>query len=326
VTTRTRMHSARIALALLGAVGCSVHEHAVGDGSTPSCNQSGSTAALAAAPGDPPCPIKTGGSLCATVPKYTGTQVVDGLSDDFCDVTATVYELRKGATFFGQAPPIVPDVLTARVAWDAAGIHAHFHVDDPVLVRDFRYDGSWAGPDYIEFDIGGTFPLVGFYDGEQRDHGLMNIFMNPESALTPIKGFTGVVPAQVTMGFVYPQGGSNYGLDRPRLTDIAQWAYRTVTGGYEFELLLPWTMLGRSTPPSSGTVIALDLGFGTNNDPNYWDFWPSAPQLGTPGTSGQSFLAINPLPNGSGTSCAPLQPANAFPWCDDRTWCQPTLE
>jgi hypothetical protein len=319
VSTKIRTSAALIALVILGAGGCSVHEHALEDGGTPSCSQTSSSAALAAA-----CPIKTGGSLCASVPKYTGTQVVDGVDDDFCDVTATVFELRKGATFFGQAPPTVLDVMTARVAWDAAGIHAHFHVDDPVLVRDSRSD-SWAGPDYIELDIGGTFPLVGFYDGEQRDRGLMNIFMNPESALTPIKGFTGAVPAQATMGFVFPQGG-NYGLERTPLTDLAKWAYRTVAGGYEFELFLPWALLGRATPPASGTTIALDLGFGTNNDPNYWSFWPSAPQLGTPGTSGQTFLAIRPLPSGTTTSCAPLQPTNALPWCDDRTWCQPTLE
>ena len=306
---------------IAGAAGCPVHEHALGDAAPPSCNATTGAAALSAAT----CPIKTGGSLCASVPKYTGMQVVDGLDDDFCDVTATVFELRNGAVPFGGPPPIVRDVLTARVAWDSAGIHAHFHAEDPVLVRDFRLGSSWAGPDYIELDIGGTFPLTGFYDGEQRDPGFLNVFFNPESALTPIKGFTGAVPAQATMGYVFPQG-SNYGIERIPLTDVAPWAYRTVTGGYEFEVLLPWALLGRSVPPAPGTVISLDLGFGTNNDPDYWKFWPASPQLGTPGTAGQSFLAIKPLLNGTSTSCAPLQPGNAYPWCDNRTWCQPTLE
>ena len=304
-----------------GAAGCSVNEHALGEASLPSRNQTTGAAALSAAP----CPIRTGGSLCTSVPRYTGVQAVDGVGDDFCDVTATVFALRNGVAPFGQQAPAVPDVLTARLAWDSAGIHAHFHAEDPVLVRDFRLSSSWAGPDYIELDIGGTFPLTGFYDGEQRDRGFLNVFMNPESTLTPIKGFTGAVPAQATMGFVFPQG-SSYGLERIPLTDIAKWAYRTVAGGYEFELLLPWALLGRSAAPAPGTVISLDLGFGTNNDPDYWKFWPASPQVTTPGTAGQSFLAIRPLPSGTSTSCAPHQPGNAFPWCDDRTWCQPTLE
>jgi len=326
VTIRSRTF-AWIGVVVAATAGCSVHEHALDDGSTPSCNQTPGASALSATPRQAACPIKTGGSLCDSVPRYTGTQVVDGVDDDFCDVTATVFELRKGAIPFRQQPPIVLDVLTARVAWDGTGIHAHFHADDPVLVRDFRLSSSWAGPDRIELDIGGTFPLTGFYDAkEQRDRGFLNVFMNPESTLTPIKGFTGPVPAQVQMGYASPQGSGNYNLERAPLTDIAKWAYRTVAGGYEFELFLPWVLLGRSAAPAPGTIIAVDLGLGTENDPDYWTFWPSSPQIGKAGTAGQSFLAIKPLPPGVGTSCAPLQPADALPWCDNRTWCQPTLE
>jgi len=273
----------------------------------------------------PVCSIVLGGSLCTSVPRFAGSQVVDGVGDEFCEVPATVLSTRSGVPFPQTAQPTVDDALTVRVAWDDSGLHAHFHVDDPVLVRDFRLDSSWAGPDYVELDIGGTFPLTGFYDGETNDAGFMNVYFNPESTLTPIKGFTGPVPAQATAGFAFLQG-TNYGIERAPLPDIARWAYRTVAGGYEFELYLPWALLGRQTAPAPGTTIALDLGLGTNDDPAYWSWWPTTDQVVPAGLAGQVFLAIQPLPAGATTSCRPLTTDRANPWCDDRTWCQPTLE
>src|SRR5258708_38992163 len=48
------------------------------------------------------------------------------------------------------------------------------------------------------------------------------------------------------------------------LVGPAQWAYQAVPGGYEYELLMPWAVLGRSTPPPPGTVVAADLGLVAN--------------------------------------------------------------
>jgi hypothetical protein len=322
------------ALGVACGLGCSVHEHSTVDtGAVTSCQPTttGATSQPQAVPTSTPgagvahatdaasCSVKTGGSLCTSVPKFAGAQVLDAIADEFCDVPATVFELRRGVTFFHQPPPTVPDVMTARIAWDNDGIHAHFHVDDPLLVRDFRYSSA-AGPDYVELDIGGAAPLSGYYDGETYDVGLMNVFLSPESTLTPIKGFTGPVPAQAAMGFYSQQ----HAVERNPLTDTAKWAYRTVSGGYEFELFLRWNLLGRSSPPASGTAIALDLGFGTQNNPNYWAWWPSVEETGSAMYAGQTFLAVNSP--GATTTCVSSTADNANPWCDDRTWCHPTLE
>src|SRR5262249_20353206 len=132
----------------------------------------------------------------------------------------------------------------------------------------------------------------------------------------------GPIPAQAFIGFLAQQDMS-YRSERAPLPDNAKWAYRTVSEGYEFELFLPWNLLGRSSAPTSGTAIALNLGLGTSNDPNYWAWWPTLNVSGGSGMlRGQAFLAIN-SPGGT-TSCRPNNDAN--PWCDDRTWCRPSLE
>lgn len=318
------------AILVVASLGCSVHEHplaaaGVDASCTPAPAANAGIGVHTSAQTAGCATVKTGGALCDSVPKFTGPQVVDGVGDEFCDVPATVFELPKGVPFPQTPPPLTRDVLTARVAWDADGIHAHFHADDPVLVRDYRYDGQW-GPDYIELAIGGTYPLTGFYDGMQNDAGFINLFLSPSSALTPIKGFTGAVPPQVTLMLIGDRG-DNYNVMPAGVPDIVKWAYRTVAGGYEFELFIPWKLLGRVTAPAAGATVSLDLGFGTNDDPKYWSFWPTTPQTGAPNLSGQSFLAIKPLPaNVTRSSCYPQTVDRANPWCDDRTWCQPTLE
>ena len=310
-------------------LGCSVHEHTLaGAGSDASCGAAAATANPGARKGAQTAActaIKTGGALCSSVPKFTGPQVLDGVGDEFCDVPATIFELPKGVPFPQTPTPLVRDVLTARVAWDSDGIHAHFHADDPVLVRDYRYDAAW-GPDYVELAIGGSYPLAGFYDGMQSDAGFINLFLSPSSTLTPIKGFTGAVPPQANIMLVGNRG-DNYNVMNLTPPDIVKWTYRNVSGGYEFEVFIPWKLLGRTTAPQSGDMISVDLGFGVNDDPNYWSFWPSTPQIVPPNVSGQSFLAIKPLPASvTRSSCYPQTVDRANPWCDDRTWCQPTLE
>jgi hypothetical protein len=250
--------------------------------------------------------------LCTKIPKYTGTQVVDGRDDDFCDIPATILALKNGVTLDGTRPPQVPDALTARVAWDAVGIHAHLHVDDMDIL---------AG-DRIEFDIGGDFPSAGYFDGVSTDVGLTSLSMAAGSSLTVHK-FPVTLPPVVFMNY---QGRQTTCVPSPctsppkallsfaqPLVGPAQWAYRVVPGGYEFEVLMPWIVLGRSTPPTSGTDIAADLGLMSNG--------------------ARSWLAINPLTPGASSQCEAHtvvtdggSVTRADPGCDDRGWCSPTLE
>lgn len=286
----------------------------------------GGASAVGGSGGATVCPVKTGGDLCSTVPRFTGVQNVDGVGDDFCDVPATVFAVKGGVLPGNQIVSPVPDVVTARVAWDDAGIRAHFHVDDPVV---------YADPDLLSFYIGGDTPRYGYWDGVLYDAGLMELGLHPSTSLQPIAAFTGENPPRVTMTyFAYPTvctpgpctSPPTYRSYVADLVAPARWAYRTVTGGYEFELFLPWSVLGRSAAPPAGTRIATDLAYSTSDDPNYWSWYPT--QLGTttnPALTGSSFLAINPLPaNVTMTRCGSATMAD--PDCDDRTWCTPALE
>lgn len=258
------------------------------------------------------CPIKTGGALCSGVPRFTGTQVVDGSGDDFCDVPATVFPIKDGVQLDGNKPPPILDVLFARVAWDGAGIHAHFHVDDAEVMSG----------DAIEFDIGGQFPLAGFFDGVSTDLGLTAIGLVVGGTSTTL-GFPVTFPAVADMTY---QGNQTVCVPMPctspprglvsfgqPLVAPARWAHRIVPGGYEFELFLPWVVLGRTTAPNVGTAIAADFALTARSER----------------LTARAYLAINPLPNGSSSACQTNRIGDktfADPSCDDRGWCAPTLQ
>lgn len=275
------------------------------------------------------CPTKPGGVVCNSVPKFTGKQVVDGSGDEFCDVPATILVLKKGVvpSSWG-APGPVPDVLTARIAWDALGIHAHLHVDDPVLV--VGADGSGSGPDYIEFDIGGDAPTYGFYDGVSYDDGFMQLLLQPAG---PNPGFKNLGPSTAPKALMRYMGkDSGTGVARPVVFSLqapAAWASRVVAGGYEFELYFPWSVLGRASAPAAGAQIAVDLGLSTCNDPKAWAAFGTGSNPYNVACEakyqGNSFLAIKPLPSGKTPACGSPE-SSAGPYCDDRMWCAPTLE
>lgn len=281
-------------------------------GGAATCGTGGSAGA-----GTANCTIKTGGDACSSIPKFSGVQAVDAFGDDLCDVPATVFELKKGKTINGPLPNL-PTALKARIAWDEQGIHAHFHVDDPKLIAISRTD-SW-GPDYVELDIGGSEPFSGYFDGKTRDKGFSNIFLTPQGSVTPIPGFTSSGPARASMRFNWEVSAGPIPMPRG-----VPWAFRVVSGGYEFELLLPWKILGRAQPPVAGDAIALNLGLGSSDDPAFWSWWPSeSTPTSTPGLNGLSWYKINALPAGTTSTCNSA--FSPYPWCDDRTWCSPTLE
>jgi hypothetical protein len=176
--------------------------------------------------------------------------------------------------------------------------------------------------DAIEFDVGGQFPLAGFFDGVKTDVGLMSIGLAVGGAGTS-HGFPITIAPVAVMGF---QGNQNTCVPTPctspprglvsfgqPLVDPAKWAHRLVAGGYEFELFLPWIVLGRSSAPPPGTAIAADIGVLSASTRLTAHVW----------------LAINPLPNGASSSCQTTHVGNtiiADPSCDDRGWCAPALQ
>ncbi len=89
---------------------------------------------------------------------------------------------------------------------------------------------------------------------------------------------------------------------------LAENSYQTsvVAPGYTIEVLLPWP----GTAPSSGTQIAFDLALNSADD---------EPADAGDGRDAQAILYLGSV---SSSPCGDT----AEPWCDDRTWCTPTLE
>lgn len=242
------------------------------------------------------CAIKTGASLCTSIPKFSGIQVVDGSGSDFCDVPANVFAVKDGV-IPGGAPPKLPNVAKARVAWDGAGIHAHVHVDAPYIRSD----------DAVELDIGGGVAFAGGFNGVTSDASSDLGFVHIEMGVHTVSTFGDLSSDEPAVAWVtYVKSRTNYGEYTQPLVDPGKFAYRDVPGGYEVELFLPWVLLNRSVAPSSGTAISIAHGLrAANAQVNTYAWQAIAPTTG---------------PGPCGANAAPT------PDCDDRTWCNPTLE
>ena len=221
------------------------------------------------------------------MPAFTASpQIIDGKDDDFCGVPAMVFALDNAAVL--DAPGVsFPEVVTARIGWDQAGLHVHVHVDDPSLVPSSTPD-LWEG-DAVELFIAGTSSLTGHFDGTD-DGGAIQIVVSAPTADIPSKAS-------------YDYAGNGM-LDLPYDPSLS--AGRVVPGGYEVEVSVPWSSLKDMLAP--GSAIGFDLALDVIDN-------PAAASREQQGLMGFRTVAE--------TSCVNTAP---HPSCDDRTWCLPTLE
>jgi hypothetical protein len=266
----------------------------------------------------PGCAIKTGGNLCTKVPKmvFTGKQVVDAIGDEFCDIVSTELAMKTGKPMPGATPSLLPSKLKARVAWSSAGVHGHFHVDDPDVISL----GADQEADRVLFYIGGKTALFGEFLGDRKDKGFFYLQMTPPSSHDlGLPGITGNTPAEARLwfqGHLKDTDSFCQAISAPVVTPI-EYAARLVAGGYEMEVFLPWAVLGRAATPSSGDDISIDLGLYDTEDPDVIKPpWTSYSAM----LRGQVWLDIK---SASEPSCCA---GTYYPNCDTRTWCNPTLE
>ncbi|MBK7395771.1 MAG: hypothetical protein IPJ34_05555 [Myxococcales bacterium] len=266
------------------------------------------------------CPIKTGGDLCAKVAKYTfpDPQVVDGVGAEFCDVPATTFVLKDGVVPTGVTKSLLPTKVQARLAWSSQGVHAHFHVDDAEVVA---LPLQFYSADEVQLFLGGSTPLYGEFSPTSKDKGFMSIRMTPPSPVPlGIPGSTEAPAAMASVSYLYKKPSASFCTNAAvPLLAPAKFAGRVVPGGYELELFVPWTLLGRATAPTSGDQIAANLGVGANDDPA-----SRTPPFDVtdPVKAGFAFWKNLPVSGAASPCCG----GEAFTSCDTRTWCTPTLE
>jgi hypothetical protein len=249
------------------------------------------------------CSIVEGANLCNAIPSFGGaTQVMDGEGSEFCAIPAVRLNNQTAAALPGGPVPDTENYESlVRVAWSAEGLHLHFqvHQNSPVLALDPTAQDPWnriANGDDIEVFAKGDTVLTGSYGGS-NDLGAVQILFSPGSQ-SPARQSRGEIWRTGALQSLFPQ-------------DL--YATRIVQGGYEVEFKLLWSTLGvpPSPAPASGTRIGFDLAAAFRNRAD----------MDNPDAVFQlvyGFVAVQSSPCGSAVQ--------AHPWCDDRTWCTPSLQ
>jgi hypothetical protein len=232
------------------------------------------------------CATPTGGTLCTKIPAFAGTQTVDGLDDDFCDVNGVSWWNTDGDFISPSAPPDAGKVrVRMKFAWDGVGLHAFVDVQDANVITDPNPTYLWRG-DSVELYLAGFSKLTGRFD-TTNDAGAFQVVISPPSGATPAQSqifLTGAASGPLASG---------------------KWTAVATPTGYAVEVQIPWSDL-HGMGIAAGSQIGLDVAVNSK-----WD----------PATDHVFSVWRRRMVSGA-TPCG----ANLSPSCDDRTWCTPSLD
>jgi len=228
---------------------------------------------------------------CATMARYVApAQLVDGMGGEFDGITPVVFRASEAPWTDVVPPPDLPETVTFRAAWSRDGFHIHVHVDDPTVIVNPDASKLWDG-DSVEVMVANSTTFTGRFDGS-NDGGAIHVGVSPPSGYYDARGVIYVDPVNATYRYQLP----------------ADWfAARQVPGGYEVEIYLPWAPT--TTPPVPGGSIGFQFAINVQDVPT-----SAGAQYGRQLTANLPMRAVDPPPG-----CGLV-------WCDDRTWCRPTLE
>jgi hypothetical protein len=244
---------------------------------------------------------------CAYLPEFIGTQHVDGYDDDFCGVPAFIFDpANEQITSPNKTNSGLSLKATVQAAWsggDGGALHVFVHVPKWPVVAELRYM-IYEG-DAVEIAVAvSRADLTG----------------NPTGDL----GTTHIIAAPIEDGgdgagiaWTYPANGAP---PTPGpITAPVQFAARVEQNvGYDIELEIPWSALLGGTQPQPALTTGSQVGFDVGIDLVLPD------DAGQP-TVYQAFHSVLALTEGQDPSDACIHGIAAYPGCDDRTWCHPTL-
>jgi hypothetical protein len=227
------------------------------------------------------------------LPKFTGSQAVDGNGSDLCSLPYFVLNAQNAAKVINSnnVPTSQFETATARVGWDAAGLHAYIDVQDGSVQTANMVDPSQATAKAYQGDS-----IELFFSSDANVTGMTSKDSNTIHLIIPANG-----PA-VT---VKDSGGSGTQTALP----TAQYAQASTTTGYAIEVSIPWP----GSAPSAGGAIRFDMALNSA-DKNFTGIDKMR--------DGQLMYFVGAV-NGS-TTCQGSD--GTVPWCDNRTWCQTTVQ
>jgi hypothetical protein len=248
-----------------------------------------------APPAKPSCVGGTLGDACARIPALAGAQKVDGVGDELCSAPVTRFDKTTAKFNLPDPPPSDVDPhVEVRTAWSTVGLHLHVHVQDARVIVVPPESNILHYGDSIEVYTAGFVPTAGDYD-DKTDVGAVHVIVAPPG--------TGIG----ARAYLYTSRYDHI----PVSLSPANYAGRIVDDGFEIELLFPWSLITRGAAPKAGDVIAFDLSVNAKDD-------PAQEKRSLQATLGYRSVAV------PADSCSGVAPAQ--PYCDDRTWCLPTLE
>jgi hypothetical protein len=229
----------------------------------------------------------------AGLPKFTGSQTVDGNGSELCSLPYFVLNAQNAVKIINSnnVPTSQFETATARVGWSAAGLHAYIDVLDTSVQTASMADPSQAvnkayQGDSIELFLASNTNVTGM---TSKDSNTIHL----------------IVPANGTAVSVKDSGNSGTSSALPT-SQYAQMATRT---GYAIEVLIPWP----GSAPSAAGAIRFDMAINSA-DKNFAGIDKMR--------DGQLIYTIGSV-SGS-TTCQGSD--GTVPWCDDRTWCQTTVQ
>ena len=228
---------------------------------------------------------------CAAMARFTApTQVVDGVGDEFCNVPAVHYTAANAPYREGHTGGSPPPTTAPPedVTFRAAWSLDAFHLHAHVTDPSI-----FVSNDDSMFWNGDEIEVfvAGSLDftctyPAGTSANAMEVGIVPPSGLTPARAIVYLGQGHVAL-------------------DSQYFAARLVSDGYEVELRLPWA--GTAKPTMAGDTMAFYFGLSTQD---------------TVGVGREEYASL-PVPAVAGSTC-PVSPP--LPWCDDRTWCRPTVE
>lgn len=239
----------------------------------------------------PGCTSATTSPCTAGIPRFLGTQTLDGKGDDLCSLPSFEFGIATPGikkNNINNIPDSQFETVTARVGWTATGIVAFFDVKDASIQTVNMKDPGQAVAkayqgDSIEFFVSSTDALTGL---TATDSTALQLTIPANGPAAQVKTAAGGSPTQTAL-------------------PAAQYAQTTTPTGYAIELKLPWP----GAAPSAGAKIRFDLALNSadTNSSGVDDM--------------RDAQLVYYLGTVSNTTCPNNTPDV---WCDDRTWCSTT--
>jgi hypothetical protein len=234
-------------------------------------------------------------NLCQSIPRFTGTQVVDGYDDDLMSLPDVLYPWGTLLTSGGGIAMGDHLDVDARVGWSELALHVfiHVHYETGHVIAPSATDLLWYG-DAVELFLKGDSNLTGAYDGG-ADPGATQIVASPDATNPP-------------RSEMY----NNYGMGMLGPLPSGSVAAHIDGNDYALEFMIPWTLVVASheATPTAGSSIGFDFGV---------DYRWRGIDAGTNEPEYQLLLSLRSV---GSTPCPTTTP---IPSCDDRLWCTPTL-